>query len=203
MIDEKYLVDGFRFESKEEAEEAKNEYDGVMYMRSRTNMSNPANVYSVYKSIVEKNLFKTPVGMKYLWELRQVLEKSGSYTEELAELPVLVPKRTATTKDIEKEKKANRKEVIKGMKDLGIESVYRNRFINSVILNVLLIIVIILVLLITENSSNTNILNYKNRLDAQYTEKENDLVKWQSELQSMADELQSRENELENEPTDE
>ena len=171
-------------------------------MRSRTNIHNPANVYSVYKNIVEKNLFKTPVGMKYLCELRQVLEASETYKDELEQLPVVVPKRTATARDIEKEKKADRKEVIKGMKNLGIESIYRNKFINSVILNVLLVIVIILLLLITGNSNNTNILNYKNRLDAQYSERENDLVKWQSELQSKENELESRENELENEPTE-
>jgi hypothetical protein len=202
MADERYIIDGFKFETKEEALDAKNEYEGVMYMRSRTNMSNPANVYSVYKSIVEKNLFKTPVGMKYLCELRQALEKSGQYKEELESLPVYVPRKTATQRDLKKEKKADRRQVIKEMKDLGIESVYRNRFINAVLLNIILIIALILILMITGNSSNTNILNYKNRLDAQYAEKENDLVKWKKELQSMADELQSRENELENEPTD-
>ncbi len=204
MTDDRYVVDGFRFTSKEEADEAKNEYEGVMYMRGRTNMKNPANVYSVYKSIVEKNLFKTPVGIKFLCELRQILISSGVYSEsELEQLPIVVPKRTATQRDIEKEKKADRKEVIKGMKNLGIESVYRNRFINSVILNVALIVAIILVLVIAGNSNNTNILNYKNRLDAQYSEKENDLVKWQTELELREDELESRENELENEPTDE
>ena len=202
MADEKYIIDGFRFETKEEALEAKNEYDGVMYMRSRTNMSNPANVYSVYKSIVEKNLFKTPVGMRYLCELRHTLEKSGQYKDELELLPIYVPKKIATAKDIKREQKADRRQIIKGMKDLEIESVYRNRFINAVLLNIILIIALVLILMITGNSNNTNIINYKNRLDAQYAEKENDLVKWQNELQSMADELQSREDELENEPTD-
>lgn len=203
MAEDKFVVDGFRFNSKEEADEARNEYDGVKYMRSRTNMKNPANVYSVYKSIVEKNLFKTPVGMKFLCELRDVLYASGQYNQdELDELVINVPKKEASYKSKEEKKKASRREVVRDMKKLGIESVYRNRFINSVIVNVILVIVIILIMVIAGNSENTNILNYKNRLDAEYNEKENSLAQWKSELEAMEESLKQRENELANEATD-
>ncbi len=204
MADEKYVVDGFKFQSKEEAAEAKNEYEGVSYMKSRTNMNNPANVYSVYKSLVEKNVFKTPVGMKFLYELKEILYKSGKYSkEEIDSLVISVPVRTMTKKMKKKDEKASRKEVIKGMKDLDIESVYRNRFINSLLFNIILIIAIALIIMITTNSENTNILNYKNRLDAEYSERENDLIQWQNELEYREEALDEREKELENEPTDE
>ena len=68
MAEGKYVIDGFVFNNKADYLQAKNEYDGVMYMRSRTNMNNPANVFSVYKSLVEKGLFNTPVGLSYLYE---------------------------------------------------------------------------------------------------------------------------------------
>lgn len=204
MADEKYVVDGFKFQSKEEAAEAKNEYEGVSYMKSRTNMNNPANVYSVYKSLVEKNVFKTPVGMKFLYELKEILYKSGKYSkEEIDSLVISVPVRTMTKKMKKRDEKASRKEVIKGMKDLDIESVYRNRFINSLLFNIILIIAIALIIMITTNSENTNILNYKNRLDAEYSERENDLIQWQNELEYREEALDEREKELENEPTDE
>ena len=204
MAEDKYVVDGFRFNSKEEAAEAKNEYEGVNYMRSRTNMSNPANVFSVYKSLVEKNVFKTPVGMQFLYELKANLYKSGKYSrEEIDGIIISVPVRTLTAKQKKKQEKASRKEVIRGMKELDIESAYRNRFINVAILNVIFIIAIILSIVITGNSENTNILNYKNRLDAEFTERENDLVQWSNELNAREEALKEREKELENEPTDE
>lgn len=204
MAEDKYVVDGFRFNSKEEAAEAKNEYEGVSYMKSRTNMDNPANVYSVYKSLVEKNVFKTPVGMKFLYELKDILYKSGKYSkEEIDELVISVPVRTLTAKQKKKNEKASRKEVIRGMKELDIESAYRNRFINVAILNVILIIAIVLIIMITTNSDNTNILNYKNRLDAEYSERENDMVQWSNELNAREKALEEREKELENEPADE
>ena len=87
------------------------------------------------------------------------------------------------------------------MKKHDIESVYRTRFISAVILNAILIIVVILILLIANNSKNTNILNYKNRIDAEYHDKENALVKWKNELDIREEYLKQRENELGNEPT--
>lgn len=204
MAEDKYVVDGFRFKTKEDVAEAKNEYEGVSYMKSRTNMSNPANVYSVYKSLVEKNVFKTPVGMNFLYELKDNLYKSGKYTkEEIDSIIIDVPPKTLSVKQKKKEEKASRKEVIKNMKELDIESTYRNRFINVAILNVLLIIVIVVIVAITSNSENTNILNYKNRLDAEYNDKENGLVQWKKELDEREKDLEEREIELENGPTDE
>ena len=58
MAEGKYVIDGFIFNNKADYLQAKNEYDGVAYMRSRTNTNNAANVYSVYKSLVEKGVFE-------------------------------------------------------------------------------------------------------------------------------------------------
>lgn len=211
MAEDKYVVDGFRFKTKEELAEAKNEYEGVTYMKGRTNMNNPANVYSVYKSLVEKKVFKTPVGMKFLYELQDNLYKSGKYTkEDLDSIIIEIPDKKLSAKQKKKELKASKKEVIRSMKELDIESVYRNRFINVAIMNVLLIIVIAVIIAITSNSENINILNYKNRIDAEYNDRENSLVKWKNELNELEKALKEkekalteREKELENEPTDE
>lgn len=203
MSEEKLIVDGFRFKTKAEAVEAKNEYDGVQYMRSRTNMNNPANVYAVYKNVIDKKLFKTPVGIKYLCELRDALVQSGKYSsEELDELPIPVPEGQGKKEKVKKEKKElSRRDVIKHMKSYDIESVYRNRFINAVIINIILIIVVILVIVISGNSNNTNILNYKNRIDAEYQEKEDALAQWKNQLDIREDYIEQREKELENEST--
>ena len=201
MTDDKFIVDGFRFKTNAEAAEAKNEYDGVQYMKSRTNMNNPANVYAVYKNIIEKKLFKTLVGMKYLWELREVLYKSGMYDEkELDALAIPVPqKEEKKVRKHRREKKEkvelSRRDVIRNMKSYDIESVYRNRFISAVILNAILIVVIVLIIVIANNSNNTNILNYKNRIDTEYQEREDALVQWKQELDIREAVIKQRENE--------
>ncbi len=205
MAEDKYIINGFSFKDKSDYLEAKNEYDGVEYMKSRTNMNNPANVFSVYKSLVEKGLFNTPIGLSYLHELRMNLLKQPEYAAKVEEIPIPVAKR-ATVKGKgklgfgKKKESLSRSDVIRNMKKYDIESVYRNRFISSVIVIVLLVIIMFFVVIITKDSKNTNILNYKARIDAEYEDKENSLVQWQNQLQLREEALKEREKELGNEP---
>ena len=203
MGEGKYVIDGFIFNNKADYLQAKNEYDGVEYMRSRTNMNNAANVFSVYKSLVEKGVFSTPVGMSYLYELRSLLIKNSDYAASIEEMPIPVAYK-ADAKDKRSLKKnkdtLTKGDVIKNMKKFDIESVYRNRFISSLIVIFLLVIIMIFMMIITKNSSNTNILNYKNRIDAQYEDKENSLVKWENDLKLREEAVKQKEKELGNEP---
>ena len=117
-------------------------------------------------------------------------------------IPEKEGKKVRKSRKKKKEKvELSRRDVIRNMKNYDIESVYRNRFINAIILNVILIIAIILIIVIANNSDNTNILNYKNRIDAQYQEREDALVQWKQELDIREAVIKQRENELENEPT--
>ena len=203
MAEGKYVIDGFVFNNKADYLQAKNEYDGVAYMKSRTNMNNAANVYSVYKSLVEKGVFSTPVGMSYLYELRSLLIKNSEYAASVEEMPIpVVSKADAKGKLSFKKNKATltKGDVIKNMKKFDIESVYRNRFISSLIVIFLLVIIMIFMMIITKNSSNTNILNYKNRIDAQYEDKENSLVQWENDLKLREEAVKQKEKELGNEP---
>ena len=175
MVEEKYVVDGYVFFGEEEYNEALNEKKGVEYMRSKINFHNVKNVLEVYEKILEKNIFKTPIGYSFLKELQNILIES-----ELVE--------NSQIKNIRVEETGNKKvlETNKQLKNKlkNIDSVYKNRFVNSLVLNVGLIILIAVLIMITLNSKNINILNYKNRLDAEYTEKENELASWAEELEN-------------------
>ena len=172
MADNKYVIDGFVFKTKEEYLQAKNEYEGVSYMRSRTNMNNAANVFSVYKSLVEE--MPIPVVVKNNSKGKFGFGKS---------------KDTLTKSD-----------VIKNMKKYDIESVYRNRFISAVFVIIFLVIVMVFMLFITKNSKNTNIMNYKSRIDAEYEDREDSLIQWQNQLQLREEAVKEKEKELENVP---
>ena len=43
-----YVVDGFEFQTKEEARQAKKESDGIRYIKDQTDMSDPDTVYKLY-----------------------------------------------------------------------------------------------------------------------------------------------------------
>lgn len=181
MKNEKNIIDGYLFDEEEVLKEAKTELEGVEYLRKRTNYSSPKNVLNIYRTVIEKNLFKTPIGYEYLRELQAFLYNHDEIDkEDILPIPVY----------IQKSKKTKIKfNLPKVKKSLDKSSPYRNRFLNMVILNVVLVIILLLFVFISNNSKNLNIINYKHRIDAEYIEKEDNLAKWASELESREEAL--------------
>ena len=78
---EKYEVEGFLFETKEEAELARKEADAIRYLKKMNNMKNPKVMYQVYEKMISQKLFVTPIGREYLKNLqRQLL---GRYEKKI------------------------------------------------------------------------------------------------------------------------
>lgn len=175
MKNEKRVIDGYWFEDEELYNKAKNEKEGVEYLRKRTNFSNSQNILQIYQTVIEKKLFSTPVGYEFLRELQDALYENGELTdEEIAPVPVFSVK----TKG---QKIKNKLPKVK--KRLEKTSPYKTRFLNMLAINVILVILLILFIFISNNSKNVNIINYKNRIDAEYSEKEDNLAKWAEELE--------------------
>ena len=65
-----YKVEGYDFESKETADKAKLEADGVKYIKENTRIDNPDMIYKLYDQIIREEMFETPVGLSFLAELQ-------------------------------------------------------------------------------------------------------------------------------------
>ena len=68
-----YIVDGYSFSDEKSYKVAKNEQEGVAYLRKRINYNNAESVRNIYDTVIEKGLFKTPVGYEFLKELQGYL----------------------------------------------------------------------------------------------------------------------------------
>ena len=68
-----YVVDGFEFQTKEEARQAKKESDGIRYIKEQTDMSDPDTVYKLYLRLNKPGYFYTQVGVAFLIELQEYL----------------------------------------------------------------------------------------------------------------------------------
>ena len=66
-----YVVDGFEFQTKEEARQAKIVSDGLRYIKDQTDMSGPDMVYKLYLSLNKPGYFFTPVGLSLRFELQE------------------------------------------------------------------------------------------------------------------------------------
>lgn len=179
MSKKEYSVCGFTFYDASDAKEAENELKGVEYMKSRIDMSNLESALSTYNMMNNKKLFKTPVGYCFLSSLRDDIIKCGISENDISPVNIVV---TSGVKNVREESKLVNK--------------YKSRFVNMVIFNVLLIIMLVLFAIIANNSDNINIVNYKNRIDAQYTHIEEHLSQWSQELKEKEIELDRREKEL-------
>lgn len=190
-MSEKYVVDGYSFKTQEEAAIAVNEIEGIEYLRKRTNFKNPQSVLSVYDKIIDKELFKTPIGYGFLRELQQILYNAADIEpDSIRNIPVAAAdeKKSRKSKD-----KKNKKLYLMPEEQ---EKKYKNKITNLIILNVFIVIALILDIIITNNSENTNILNYRERLEREYNEKEDELAAWDSQLREKEHQLNEREKEI-------
>lgn len=76
---EKYFVEGYEFDTVEEANQAKKELEAVKFMSAKTEKCPPQETLLLYKKIVNENMFKTPVGRGYLKILEEYLAANGMF----------------------------------------------------------------------------------------------------------------------------
>ena len=69
-----YVVDGFEFQTKEEARQAKKESDGIRYIKDQTDMSDPDTVYKLYLRLNKPGYFFTPEDKKAVVEVKKQTE---------------------------------------------------------------------------------------------------------------------------------
>lgn len=192
-----YNVDGFLFEDEATAELAKKEEEGIRFIKERTALENPEVVLKLYKKLLEQNLFVTPVGVRFMVELQNVLLGSTFVArEEIPPIQVstLVVKKEVPVEEIEGKKKgpvAKAKKVAKKV-DQKVEGNYKTPFYVALFFAIVFALSVVGMFIITELSgNNVNILNYRNEILNEYSN-------WEAELQEKEAELKEWEAELEN-----
>ena len=183
----KFMVGGYEFATKEEAQLAKDELNAIKYLSQKTNSKDPKQVYSLYNKIIERKLFSTHVGMNYLKNLQTFLYKSDEIPNDKIQ-PIPINAETQGEINIRRERSEFKSE----LRDMSVKvAKYKNNFTRVMIINEVLIIIIIAMFVILNTSSNPNIINYEVNIQNKYSQ-------WQEQLQSQEESLNARENALNN-----
>lgn len=160
-------VEEFIFTDAEDAALAMKEKKQVEYLRTHMDLSKPENTLMVYEKVNKERIFRTPIGIQYLQELRKMMIQSGISEEQIPAIWVhaeFAPELRPQTQPVkQKIVQAKREELKK-----------RLRF--SLLLNLLLVIAVIAMFVITLKSDNPNILNYEHALQNRYAEWEQELT---------------------------
>ena len=109
-------VGGFSFENKDEAEQAKKEIEGIRYIKTKTDMSDPEVILQVYNKMIGQKLFETAVGYSYLKDLQEYLTTIPFIkNEDILPIPVTHPRLEESLKKQKRE--IAQKERVEGIRD--------------------------------------------------------------------------------------
>lgn len=144
MDKKQYNIDGFIFLSEEDYKVANEEWNTVEYIKKNSDLSNTTVVYKLYNKLVEKNAFKTIIGLSFQKSLRDTLIKDGSYKEEDLK-PILVRERKVE-QNIEPNKNTLRQSTHESSKESKEDRITALR--NARIVNIFLVLTIFAMFLI-------------------------------------------------------
>ncbi|MBP3602909.1 MAG: hypothetical protein J6J79_02025 [Lachnospiraceae bacterium] len=178
---DKLLMNGYRFGSEKDAKTAEEEIKLARYFETRMTGKSGRNRLAVYDQLLDKKVFRTPLGWEYLRHLQEELQSLGISEEEIRPIPMYM----TFVHDAED---ADRTPVRERIRPARPKSRV-NKYHVSVLINIILVIMVIAMFAITLNSDNPNILNYKNNIINQY-------ASWEQELTERENKVREKENSL-------
>ncbi len=176
MENDELIVEGCRFNSVADAARAREEVKKAAYIRSKMNYNDPESALAIYEKMLSNKIFITPPGGFFLKEVRDRLIYSGIEEERIPAVPLSHMYSFAPAAAAE-EVRPRRRVVPEVDKDL-----YRNRFIVSACVNVILLLAIVAMFVIAITSANPNVLNYERAVQDKYAAWEQDLTEREKEV---------------------
>lgn len=173
------IVDGFVFENPQDYKDAVNEKKGIKYLNRHLNLNDPQKTQQLYNEILSKKIFRTPVGIEYMNKLRTTLMQSGITSVSC----IPVPDESSDDKKHIRDSREYRK----------LDGLYKKkceRLKTSIILNIILAVMIAAMFFISSTSNNPTILNYREKIEDQYSQ-------WDTQLREKEKQLREREKALE------
>lgn len=159
------VVEGYRFATVADAETARMELKKIENLEQRLDYRRPQNVLLVYNRAVDNRVFLTPVGFSYLQKMQRELLKWGVPADKVRPVPLY-----ATFSN----KTANSRSIRLSVAQRHPE--YQWRFLASLLVNIVLIALVAAMVLFAWNTDTPNIINYRQAIENEYSEWEQELT---------------------------
>ena len=208
----------FSYSDRHLAEMAQKEREKISKLEKQLDYNNPIVVYNLYLKIIEGNILKTPEGMLYLIHLQDFLDsKEDLLPSKVPTIPIEyfqnsfegknlkqlntkesqennVEELQATIVKLKDKVRALESEQSKAYKNLKIQTKKTDNFIYKCVIAGMAIIIIVM-LVISMLSDSPTIVNYRNTIQNEYSE-------WEEQLKSKENELNERERILNEQNSD-
>ena len=76
MADEKWIVNGYEFATREDYDKAKKEAESIVYIKAHTNMKDKQQILKIYNKASENKMFHTIIGYDFMHQLYLYLIKN-------------------------------------------------------------------------------------------------------------------------------
>lgn len=192
-----YQVDGYGFMGKSEYERALKEKETVSYLMATTDLTDTKALLKIYNRSIEKESFRTVVGLEYMGRLRRNIVKSGVVSaESLAPIPVKTMSRSGQSARADKDSPSVEalKAQVERYKE-ACESAKTGRVIKNITIFVLVALLAAILFLTykSQYSVFTYFTNYKEKMRNEVID---EYEEWQSTLEEKEQELEQREQTL-------
>ena len=176
--EERLMVDGYLYGNEDDVKLAKEEKKTAEYLESKINYDDVQTTLRIYNKAIKDKIFKTPSGFEFLKKMRNEMIKRGMPEENIGGIPLY------KVFSKEEDNKPVRIFQVKENND-GTKEILR----FSLWANIGLIIIVIGMFIITIIGENVNILNYRYKIENEYSA-------WQQELEEREAVIREKEAEL-------
>ncbi len=190
-----YEAVGFAFPDEKMMEKALKESEGIRYVKSSADLTDPQVVFKVYRQMVSQRLFETPVGYAFLYELQEYLWTNPTISNDaIPPIPVASPGQASAAKEgradavrpqsAPRVRTEVRTKIVHKTEVKNID--YKIKFKACMSVCAVLLLIVIGMFAVTATSGNINIVNYENALIEKYEH-------WESQLNEREEKLRERE----------
>ena len=163
--EERLVFDGYLYGNEEDVNLAKEERKTARFLQSKINYDDIQMALKIYDKAIKDKIFKTPVGFEFLKVMRFEMIKRGMPADNIQPIPLyLVFSKEAEQRPVRIFQVKERDDKLK------------ENFRISLWANIAMIILVIGMFVITLFGDNTNIVNYRYKI-------ENEFVSWEQELE--------------------
>ncbi len=178
MAKEELIVDGFLFVHKKEAQMALRELSNIKTIKTKTDFNDKNALLELYNKLIEKELFKTVVGINFLSDIRKELLKDNYCREN--ELPAI----SIDSIFLDDQQSKGDVEDIK-LKLSQLEKVNKRLLIAVISMSILILGIVVFL----GTNQNVGYINTENKILSKYSG-------WQQELEEREAAIEQKEAEL-------
>ncbi len=196
--EELLVVAGYRFSRRSDATKARKEIENIAKIKERLDEDNISDMEKLYRGLISKRYFSTPVGLGFLHEMRAyIMEKNPAVTLPFVPVPKLSEKKIPPEETPQYVFLKEDRDKIAEERDL-----LHKRQAKLIIAVAALIVLVAGMFFIVITNDNLGYVNAENKVLDKYSAWEEELEKREDELNAWEEELMEKSKELENATTE-